>query len=128
MRGRTFTDAEDSTKPRVIVINRTLAQKYYSGEDPIGQRFGDTNLDPKSIKEIIGIVNDIREGPLDSEIWPAYYLSLATLVSVAAGWVRLRYSRVFYPRAAQRQWIRSLRCARSSLKRKLLINVSAALR
>ena len=26
-----------------------------------------------SIKEIVGIVDDIREGPLDSEIWPAYY-------------------------------------------------------
>ena len=73
LRGRTFTDAEDLTKPQVVVINQTLAKKYFPGEDPIGQRFGDTDLDPKSIKEIIGIVDDIREGPLDSEIWPAYY-------------------------------------------------------
>ena len=75
LRGRTFTDAEDASKPRVVVINQTLAQKYYPGEDPIGQRFGDTNLESKSIKEIIGVVEDIREGPLDSEIWPAYYFS-----------------------------------------------------
>ena len=74
--GRTFTDSEDGSKPRVVVINRALAQKYYPGEDPIGQRFGNTDLNPKSIKEIIGIVDDIREGPLDSEIWPAYYCSL----------------------------------------------------
>lgn len=73
LRGRTFTDAEDLTKPQVVVINQTLAKKYFPDEDPIGQRFGDTNLNPKSIKEIIGIVDDIREGPLDSEIWPAYY-------------------------------------------------------
>jgi predicted permease len=76
LRGRTFTDSEDATKPRVVVINRALAEKYYPGEDPIGQRFGDHKLDPKSIKEIVGIVEDIREGPLDSEIWPAYYFSL----------------------------------------------------
>lgn len=75
LRGRTFTDSEDASKPRVVVINRTLAQKYYPGQDPIGQRFGDTNLDPGSIKEIVGVVDDIREGPLDSEIWPAYYFS-----------------------------------------------------
>ena len=75
LRGRTFTDAEDASKPKVVVINQTLAEKYYSGEDPIGQRFGDLELDPKSIKEIIGVVDDIREGPLDSEIWPAYYFS-----------------------------------------------------
>ncbi len=73
LRGRTFADSEDTTKPKVVVINQTLAKKYFPGEDPIGQRFGDTELNPKSIKEIIGVVDDIREGPLDSEIWPAYY-------------------------------------------------------
>jgi ABC-type antimicrobial peptide transport system permease subunit len=52
-----------------------LAEKYYPGQDPIGQQFGDTNLDPKSLKEIVGVVDDIREGPLDTEIWPAYYFS-----------------------------------------------------
>ena len=72
--GRTFTDSEDLSKPSVVVINKTLANKYFPGEDPIGQRFGDTDL--KSIKEIIGVVDDIREGPLDSEIWPAYYAPL----------------------------------------------------
>ena len=76
LRGRTFTDAEDLGKPRVAVINQTLANKYFPGEDPIGQRFGDTDGDPKSHKEIIGIVDDIREGPLDSEIWPAYYYAI----------------------------------------------------
>ncbi len=73
LRGRTFTDSEDATKPKVVVINQTFAKKYFPGEDPIGQRFGDTELNSKSIKEIIGVVDDIREGPLDLEIWQAYY-------------------------------------------------------
>jgi predicted permease len=73
LHGRMFTDSEDLTKPKVVVINQSLAKKYFPGEDPVGQRFGDTQLDPKSIKEIIGVVDDIREGPLDSDIWPAYY-------------------------------------------------------
>jgi macrolide transport system ATP-binding/permease protein len=75
LRGRMFTDAEDLDKPRVVVINQTLAKKFFPGEDPVGQRFGDLDLNPKSIKEIVGVVDDIREGPLDSEIWPAYYYS-----------------------------------------------------
>ena len=73
LRGRTFTDSEDGTKPKVAVINQTFAKKYFPGEDPIGQRFGWTDLKPEWIQEIIGVVDDIREGPLDSEIWPAYY-------------------------------------------------------
>jgi len=63
LRGRTFTDAEDLGKPKVVVINQALAKKFFPGEDPIGQRFGATDLDPKTIKEIVGIVDDIREGP-----------------------------------------------------------------
>jgi len=73
LRGRSFVDSEDGSKPRVVVINQTLAKKYFSGEDPLGKQIGDTSLSPESIKEIIGVVDDIREGPLDSEIWPAYY-------------------------------------------------------
>ena len=73
LRGRSFTDADDLTKPRVVIINRRLAALYFPAEDPIGKRIGDTSLSPDSIKEIIGVVDDIREGPLDSEIWPAVY-------------------------------------------------------
>jgi len=73
IRGRTFADYEDAGKPGVVVINQALAKKYFPGEDPIGLQMGDTQLSPPSIREIIGIVDDIREGPLDSEIWPAVY-------------------------------------------------------
>ena len=73
LRGRTFLDSEDLSKPPVVVINKTLANKYFPNEDPIGQRIGDTELNPKSLKEIIGVVDDIREGSLEAEIWPAAY-------------------------------------------------------
>ena len=73
LRGRFFTDAEDESKPGVVIINQALARKYFPGEDPIGKKVGDIKLSPKSIKEIIGIVDDIKEGALDSEIWPAEY-------------------------------------------------------
>ena len=70
--GRHFTD-DDGIKQKVVIVNETLARMYFPDENPIGQRFGDTRLTPESIKEIIGVVADIREGPLDAEIWPAVY-------------------------------------------------------
>ena len=73
VRGRSFTEADDASTPRVVIINQALAQRYFPGEDPIGKKFGDTSLSPASIKEIVGVVADIREGQLDSEIWPAVY-------------------------------------------------------
>jgi len=73
LRGRLFTDQEDGTKPKVVIINQTLAKMYFPNQDPIGQRFGNTDLNPKSIKEIVGVVDDIKEGSLDSDMWPAAY-------------------------------------------------------
>ena len=62
MRGRFFTDADDASKPPVVIINQALARKYFPGEDPIGKQIGDTSLTPESLKEIVGIVYDIKEG------------------------------------------------------------------
>jgi len=73
LRGRYFTDTEDASKPSVVIINQALARKYFPGEDPIGKKIGDTDLSPKSITEIIGVVDDVKDGSLDSEIWPAVY-------------------------------------------------------
>ena len=73
-RGRFFTDADDLTKAKVVIINRALAEHYFPGEDPLGKQIGDTELSPKSLKEIVGIVDNIREGALDNEIRPAMYL------------------------------------------------------
>jgi predicted permease len=73
VKGRYFTDEEDASKPGVTVINKALARLYFPGEDPVGKKFGDTKLTPKSLREIIGVVDDVKEGSLDSEIWPAEY-------------------------------------------------------
>jgi predicted permease len=73
LRGRYFSDAEDATKPHVVIINQALVRKYFSGEDPIGKKIGNTELSPDSIYEIIGVVEDVKDGSLDSEIWPTVY-------------------------------------------------------
>ena len=73
VRGRFFTDGDDATKPRVILINEALARKYFPGQNPIGRKLGDTVLTPSSLREIVGVVADVREGALDEELWPAEY-------------------------------------------------------
>jgi macrolide transport system ATP-binding/permease protein len=76
LRGRLFTDAEDASTPGVVIINKALARKYFSDQDPIGQRIADYEGGRPSVREIIGIVADVREGPLDVDIWPAEYLPI----------------------------------------------------
>lgn len=76
IQGRMFTDADDANKPRVIIINQTLARKYFPGEDPIGKMIGDGGLTPKSMRQIVGLIADVREGALDDELWPAEYIPM----------------------------------------------------
>jgi macrolide transport system ATP-binding/permease protein len=77
LRGRFFTEEDTVTKPHVLLINNALARKYFPGEDPIGKKIGDTALSPKSLAEVVGIVDDVRDGSLDSTIWPAVYYPFA---------------------------------------------------
>ncbi len=71
--GRFFTDADDATKPKVVMVNDAFARKYFPGEDPVGKKLGDTELTPKSIREIIGVVEDFKDAGLDEEQIPAEY-------------------------------------------------------
>lgn len=73
VKGRFFSDAEDGTKPNVVIVNQSLANKYFPGEDPLGKQIGDNQLTPKSLAQVVGIIEDIKEGALDEENWPAIY-------------------------------------------------------
>jgi macrolide transport system ATP-binding/permease protein len=73
--GRFFTDADDASKPKVIIVNQAFAQKYYPGEDAIGKKVGDTSLTAESIREIVGVVENFKDAGLDQDQWPAEYES-----------------------------------------------------
>jgi macrolide transport system ATP-binding/permease protein len=73
IRGRFFRPDEDGTKPRVVIVNQAFAKQYFPGQDPLGARMGDTALSLKSIKEVVGVVDDLREGSLDEKTLPAVY-------------------------------------------------------
>ncbi len=53
-----------------------MARKYFPGEDPLGKMIGDGDLTPKSMRQVVGVIEDVREGGLDDEAWPAEYFSI----------------------------------------------------
>jgi predicted permease len=73
LRGRYFHEAEDVSKPHVAIINQALARQYFPGEDALGKQLSYLSTPPVPI-EIVGIVKDIREGPLDAAIPPVLYI------------------------------------------------------
>jgi macrolide transport system ATP-binding/permease protein len=73
LRGRHFRGDEDASKPLVAIVNRALANKYFPGEDPIGKQIY-YDWKPKELIEIVGLIDDIKEGPLEGTSLPALYV------------------------------------------------------
>jgi putative ABC transport system permease protein len=71
LKGRAF-DERDGANSRVLIINETLARKFFPGQDPIGQQLV-ISWEPEVADEIIGIVGDIKETALEQEPNPAVY-------------------------------------------------------
>jgi putative ABC transport system permease protein len=76
IRGRAFTDRDDEHAPNVMVINETMARKYWPGEDPIGKRvtIGYNNTGPR---EIVGIAGDVKQMNLTDAVASQMYTPFA---------------------------------------------------
>lgn len=74
LEGRYFTDFDqDPAHPRVVVINHALARKYFVGLAPVGMRVNFAGGKPETAMQIVGVIDDIHEGPLDTEARCAFY-------------------------------------------------------
>lgn len=79
--GRFFTEHDDDKAPVVAIINDQAALRFWPGQNPIGKRIGVNYTGPgrKSeaaprLREIVGVVGNIRHDSLDAPAAPAIYL------------------------------------------------------
>lgn len=54
--GRDFTDQDDATRPRVAIINETMARRFWPGQDPVGRTF--TIWGGQRELTVVGVVRD----------------------------------------------------------------------
>jgi putative ABC transport system permease protein len=79
--GRDVAWTDTPERPRTVVINRTLAEREWPGEDPIGKRIsigGDPDRDPNAWASVVGVVGDSKRANLEGPVMPAIYISLPT--------------------------------------------------
>ena len=75
LQGRDFNETDGAGRPHVAVVNRTFARKYSPGQNAIGKHFRFDASQPAI--EIVGTVDDLKEGPLDGEVPAAIYVPFA---------------------------------------------------
>jgi len=71
-RGRFFTDRDSAGHGRVILINEAVARRVFPGENPIGKRIA-LDMDAPAVREIVGVVADVRHYGLDSGVTMQVY-------------------------------------------------------
>jgi macrolide transport system ATP-binding/permease protein len=71
--GRYFRDDEESSQPRIVIINEALAKQYFPGENPVGKQIAFDEKE-KSRMLIVGEVKDLQEGQLDAAPRGAMYI------------------------------------------------------
>jgi putative ABC transport system permease protein len=75
--GRTFGEQDGTKAAPVIIINQAFARKYFPGENPIGKHIqadlGDDVIE-HPMREVIGVVGDIKRKGLTADADPEYFL------------------------------------------------------
>jgi putative ABC transport system permease protein len=78
MKGRFFSPSdkvEDAKDPMIVIVNQTMAKKYFGDKDPIGRRIQTGDPDPSAPWEtIVGVVGDVKYSGLDSGPGPTLYV------------------------------------------------------
>jgi putative ABC transport system permease protein len=78
-KGREFDERDVRGAQNVIIINETMAHRYFPNDDPIGKRITQDDVDfaPDSWVTIVGIVGDTKPKTLDGEPVAEYYMPFA---------------------------------------------------
>jgi putative ABC transport system permease protein len=71
LRGRVFTNADIDGAPQVAIINQTVAEKYFAGQDPIGKTL--QNSRDRIPLQIVGVVADAKITSLSASKFEEMY-------------------------------------------------------
>jgi putative ABC transport system permease protein len=96
LKGRAFTEQDKAGAPPVIIVNETLARKYWPNNDPIGKRMRYPGaLEKNPWMQVVGVVQDVKHEmnlpitedfytPHAQDAWQSMVLVAKTKVDPAA--------------------------------------------
>jgi predicted permease len=79
LRGRAFTPADTATSALVVIVNRTLAEHYWPGQDPIGKRLHRGSAEATALPwiTVVGEIGDVKELAADVPTMNQMYLPVS---------------------------------------------------
>jgi predicted permease len=78
--GRFFTLHDDQNSRTILIVNETMAKRYWPGEDPIGKRISFRSVPKeKDWITIVGVVGDVKDQADSGPPRPAFWFPYAQL-------------------------------------------------
>jgi putative ABC transport system permease protein len=74
--GREFTDADNATAPKVVIVNQALAHRYWPNENPVGKRIVVGRQPPS---EVVGVASNVKNQGLALDAQPQIYMPFPQL-------------------------------------------------
>jgi len=72
LRGRVFTERDTLESPRVVIIDQTLARRFFGSQDPLGKHLQVPEAG-RPDREIVGVVGGVRDTGFDQPPRPTIY-------------------------------------------------------
>jgi predicted permease len=72
LRGRSFTPSDGQGAPAVVIVNQSLARRYWPGSDPVGARLSTDG--GASWSTVVGVAGDVRQHSLDQAATDELYV------------------------------------------------------
>ncbi len=80
--GRWFTERDGADTPGVVIINETMARRFWPNDNPIGRRIAhDLSIVPRqqTVREIVGVVGDVRHFAVERAAEPQMFVPHAQM-------------------------------------------------
>jgi putative ABC transport system permease protein len=74
--GREFTDADNATAPKVVIVNQALARRYWPNENPVGKHI---LVGRQTASEVVGVAADVKNRGLALDAQPQIYMPFPQL-------------------------------------------------
>ncbi|HEY3756604.1 MAG TPA: ABC transporter permease [Opitutaceae bacterium] len=89
--GRFFTERDDASRPLLVIVGASLADKFFPRHDAVGHQLElqDTLVGYRTAT-IAGVVNDVKQGKLEDAPTFDVWVPLPQMDPVAVRWVRYR--------------------------------------
>ena len=74
--GRDFTEHDDEKAPQVVIVNQAFARRFFPNENALGKhiRPGASNHGKPQMREIVGVIGNVKGRRLDLQDQPEYYI------------------------------------------------------